>query len=63
MERLTFKNNFDSAQRLDEIMYSYQGWGGGTVMTDMQSLSLLLFLLEQGEIVVTEHVFRKQHQG
>ena len=57
MERLTFKNNFDSAQRLDEIMYSYQGWGGGTVMTDMQSLSLLLFLLERGEIVVTEHVF------
>ena len=57
MERLTFKDNSDSAQRLEEIMYSYQGWSGGTVMSDMRSLSLLLFLLEQGEIVITEHIF------
>ena len=57
MERLTFQDNFDSAQRLEEIMYSYQGWSSGTVMTDMRSLSLLLFLLERGEIVITEHVF------
>lgn len=57
MERLTFNNNYDSAQRLEGIMYSYQGWDSGTVMTDMRSLSLLLFLLERGEIVITEHVF------
>ena len=57
MERLTFTDDPDSAHRLDEIMYSYQGWDSGTVMADMRSLSLLLFLLERGEIVITEHVF------
>lgn len=57
MERLTFTDNSDSAQRLEKIMYSYQGWGSSTVMTDMRSLSLLLFLLERGEIVITEHIF------
>lgn len=57
MERLTFANDPDSAHRLDEIMYSYQGWDSGTVMADTRSLSLMLFLLEREEIVITEHVF------
>ena len=62
MERLTFTNDPDSAHRLDEIMYSYQGWDSGTVMADTQSLSLLLFLLERREIVITEHVFPYDHE-
>lgn len=57
MERLIFADNLDSVHRLDEIMYSYQGRDQGSVAGDDQSLTVLLFLLRHGEVVVTEHTY------
>lgn len=61
MEQLVFSDDMDSIHRLDEIMYSYQGRNQGTVMGDDRSLTVLLFLLKQGEIVVTEHTYPYDH--
>lgn len=54
---LKFSNNLDSAKRLDGIMNSYSGRDRGCVMADKQSLSVMLLLLERGEITVTEHSY------
>ena len=56
MERLAFANDLDSIHRLDQIMYSYQGRHRGSVLGDDRTLDIFLFLLEHGEIVVTEHI-------
>ena len=57
MERLAFANDLDSIHRLDEIMYSYQRRHQGSVLGDDRTLDIFLFLLEHGEIVVTEHIY------
>jgi len=57
MERLIFADNLDSIHRLDEIMYSYQGWDRGSVLGDDRSLTVLLFLLRHGAVLVTEHTY------
>ena len=57
MERLVFANDLNSIHRLDEIMYSYQGRSRGSVLVDERTLNVFLFLLEHGEIVVTEYIY------
>ena len=57
MERLIFTNDLDSIHRLDQIMYSYQGRSQGSVLEDERTLNILLFLLEHGEIVITEYIY------
>lgn len=54
---LRFSNDLESAKRLDEMMNSYSGRDCGSVMADEDSLAVVLFLLEHGEITVTEHAY------
>ena len=55
MGKLIHINKFDSADQLDKIMFSYSGWGRGTVFADQRSLTVLLSMLAHGEITITEH--------
>lgn len=52
-----FSNDIESARRLDEIMNSYSGRNQGSVMADEDSLTVILFLMEHGKIVVTEYTY------
>jgi len=57
METLVFTNGPASIRLLDDIMFSYQGWGQGTVSADHTSLTCLMFLLEKGIVQVTKHTY------
>ncbi len=51
---LTFSNDFESAERLDNIMNSYSGRDRGSIMADDYSMTVMLVLLANRKIVVTE---------
>lgn len=57
MGQLIQLNKFDSAADLDKIMFSYRGWRRSGVMIDQRGLTVLLSMLVQGEIVITEHTY------
>ena len=57
MGQITYIDKFDSADQLDKIMYSYQGWHRGTVMSDQRGLTVLLSMLAHGEITITQHSY------
>lgn len=57
MGRISYISKFDSAEQLDKIMYSYPGWQRGTVMDDQRSLTVLLTMLTQDELAITEHAY------
>lgn len=57
MGQLIQLNKFDSAADLDKIMFSYRGWRCSGVMIDQRGLTVLLSMLVQGEIVITEHTY------
>lgn len=57
MGQITYIGKFDSADQLDKIMYSYQGWHRGTVMSDQRGLTVLLSMLAHGEITITQHSY------
>lgn len=57
MGQLIHLNKFDSAADLDKIMYSYRGRSHSSVMIDRRGLTVLLSMLVQGEIVITEHTY------
>ncbi len=54
---LTFMEDIASAKRLDEIVNSYSGRDQGTVMADVYSLTVTLFLLAHRKIAVTEYTY------
>ncbi len=51
---LTFSNDFESAERLDNIMNSYSGRDHGSIMADEYSMTVMLVLLASQKIVATE---------
>ncbi|MDE6590920.1 MAG: hypothetical protein K2K53_11370, partial [Oscillospiraceae bacterium] len=57
MGQISYISKFDSAEQLDKIMYSYPGWRRGTVMDDQRSLAVLLTMLTQDELAITEHTY------
>ena len=57
MGQISYIGKFDSAAQLDKIMYSYPGWRRGTVMDDQRALTVLLTMLTQGELAITEHTY------
>lgn len=57
MGQITYIDKFDSADQLDKIMCSYQGWHRGTVMSDQRGLTVLLSMLTHGEITITQHSY------
>lgn len=57
MGEISYIGKFDSAAHLDRIMYSYSGWRRGTVMDDQRSLTVLLTMLAQDELAITEHIY------
>ena len=57
MGQISYIGKFDSAEHLDKIMYSYPGWRHGTVMDDQRSLTVLLTMLTQDELAITEHTY------
>ena len=57
MGQISYIGKFDSAEHLDKIMYSYPGWRRGTVMDDQRSLTVLLTMLAQDELTITEHTY------
>ncbi len=57
MGQVVYLNKFDSAEELDRIMYSYRGRRGGTVMVDRRGLTVLLSMVVQGEVTITEHTY------
>lgn len=57
MGQISYIGKFDSAAQLDKIMYSYPGWRRGSVMDDQRALTVLLTMLTQGELAITEHTY------
>lgn len=57
MGGISYIGKFDSAECLDKIMNSYPGWRRGTVMADQRSLTVLLTMLTQDELAITEHTY------
>ena len=57
MGQISYIGKFDSVERLDKILYSYPGWRRGTVMDEQRSLTVLLTMLTQNEIAITEHTY------
>ena len=57
MGQISYIGKFDSAERLDKILYSYPGWRRDTVMNEQRSLTVLLTMLTQDELAITEHTY------
>ena len=57
MGQLIHLNKFDSAADLDKIMFSYRGRSHSSVMIDQRGLTVLLSMLVQGEVVISEHTY------
>ena len=57
MGQISYIGKFDSVERLDKILYSYPGWRRGTVMDEQRSLTVLLTMLTQNEVAITEHTY------
>jgi len=57
MGRIIYLKKFDSAEELDKIMFSYRRSRFDTVMIDRRGLTVLLSMLVQGEVTITEHTY------
>ncbi len=57
MGQVIYLNKFDSAEELDKIMFSYRRSRYDTVMIDRRGLTVLLSMLVQGVVTITEHTY------
>lgn len=57
MGQVIYLNKFDSAEELDKIMFSYRRSRYDTVMIDRRGLTVLLSMLVQGAVTITEHTY------
>ncbi len=57
MGQVIYLNKFDSAEELDRIMFSYRRHSCDTVMIDRRGLTVLLSMLVQGEVTITEYIY------
>lgn len=55
--QMIFSDTLASIRQLDEILNSYPGRNRGSVLTDQKSLDVMLRLLVQQQITVTEHTY------
>jgi len=54
---LSFTNDIQSIDLLDEIMNSYSGRDRGTIMVEQKSVTVMLFLLFHQKVVVREYKY------